>query len=175
MKPKKWLWALLGAAVIVILCVVIFRKPVYREPPDLLVRSEAEEITVSGSATSWKYRKSGDWSEYESGLKPVDPRGVHPQLGGLTKTVTLEFTIEPDRFRVSRYWNLRAETEEDGIGVSRLRLNGNELELTTGDCLYEVIANWSPKDRNWGGSAVYYFRATASRIYSGPIVFVTPQ
>ena len=156
MKRKKWLWVLLAAAAV--LCVVILCKPVYRSAPDLLIKSVEEELTVPGSAIGWEYKQSGRWVSYESSLKPVEPRGDYPKLESTGGTVRLEFPVEPDQLWVSRYWDSRAEKDEDGLEVS-WRPDGNELELKPGNYLYEITASWRTDGRKWGGNAVYYFRA----------------
>jgi len=152
MKRKKLICILLAAAAI--LCAVIFRKPVYSEPPELTVRSGEETLAVPGSATSWTYKQGGRWNSYETSLKPVNSQGEYPELAGESKTAKLEFEYEPDRLRVSRYWISQTEIVE----VS-WRVDGNEVELASGNYFYEVTANWSREDRKWGGSATYYFRA----------------
>lgn len=153
MKHKKLLWLLLLIPAVIV-CIVVFREPAYREPPELLVRAGEETLAIPGIATSWTYKQGGRWNSYETSLKPVNPQGEYPELAGESKNAKLEFEYEPDRLRVSRYWISQTEIVEVSWWV-----DGNEVELASGNYFYEVTANWSREDRKWGGSATYYFRA----------------
>lgn len=84
---------------------------------------------------------------------PLDSKDRVPAIKVTQKTtLTLNLEGNPSKITVKRY-NL---STNDHDSYKEIAINGNQIEVKSGDYLYEVIASWSSQAYN--GTVYYAFR-----------------
>ena len=77
--------------------------------------------------------------------------------------VTLNFDVEPTKITVYRY---DVEVTAETAGEEIIMDNGSVLDLSFGNYLYHIAAEWDYPDNELGGSGDYAFYTKAPEIYN---------
>lgn len=125
------------------------------QPPFLYVHDGKIQIKAWRGTHSW-YVENEDGTG--SGIcadssHPLDSKDRVPAIKVTQKTtLTLNLEGNPSKITVKRY-NL---STNDHDSYKEIAINGNQIEVKSGDYLYEVIASWSSQAYN--GTVYYAFR-----------------
>ena len=94
---------------------------------------------------------------------PVSPTTISHAVGYEPGQVTLNFDVEPTKITVYRY---DVETADETAGEEIIMDNGYVLDLSFGNYLYHIAAEWDYPDNELGGSGDYAFYTKAPEIYN---------
>ncbi len=125
------------------------------EPPFLYVQNSKTQIQAWRGTYSW-YVENDDGTG--SGIcadssHPLECKDRVPAIKVAQKTtLTLNFEAAPSKITVKRY-NL---STNDHDNYKEIAVTGNQIEVKSGDYLYEVIASWS--GQTYSGTVYYAFR-----------------
>lgn len=125
------------------------------EPPHLEVSDGISTIQAWRGTCSW-YVENEDGTG--SGIcadssHPLECKDRVPAIKVTQKTtLTLNFEGNPSKITVKRY-NL---STKDHDNYKEITVTGNQIEVKSGDYLYEVIASWS--GQAYSGTVYYAFR-----------------
>lgn len=146
------------------------------ELPELKIAYGEEEITAWLGSHSWIYEdekgeKNAIIKESNHPLHcmetmsfiPVSPTTISHAVGYEPGQVTLNFDVEPTKITVYRY---DVETADETAGEEIIMDNGYVLDLSFGNYLYHIAAEWDYPDNELGGSGDYAFYTKAPEIYN---------
>lgn len=146
------------------------------ELPGLTISYGEEEITAWLGSHSWIYEdekgeKNAIIKESNHPLHcmetmsfiPVSPTTISHAVGYEPGQVTLNFDVEPTKITVYRY---DVETADETAGEEIIMDNGYVLDLSFGNYLYHIAAEWDYPDNELGGSGDYAFYTKAPEIYN---------
>lgn len=135
---------------------------VLEEPPVLSVVSDETAVTALLGTYSWQRKNAdGTFTGIEADSPhPLDCRELlSPPLETPEATAVLRFTENPDTIVSVQCWS-DSHWSNPSAGGEDVICDENTIELKSGGCIYEVVAQWDA-DSGYGGTAHYSFYATA--------------
>lgn len=152
-----------------------------KELPELTISYGEEEITAWLGSHSWIYEdekgeKNAIIKESNHPLHcmetmsfiPVIATTVSHAVGYEPGQVTLNFDVEPTKITVYRY---DVDAADETAGEEIIMDNGYVLDLSFGNYLYHIAAEWDYPDSELGGSGDYAFYTKDPEIYN-PVVSI---
>ena len=142
-----------------------------KELPGLTISCGGEEITPWVGAYHWIYGDDAIIKESNHPLHcietvpfiPVYATTVSHAVGHEPGQVTLNFDIEPTEITVYRY---DVEAADETAGEEIIMDNGSVLDLSFGNYLYHIAAEWDYPDNELGGSGDYAFYTKTPENYN---------